>query len=97
MTVDPGVDPLAVLRVPIRLEPAADHVDVAALMKGIEDALAERDPSLTEDEIGEVMARFNETINREQTARREAEAAENQAAGEAYLAENGARDEVTTM
>ncbi|MGI9625882.1 MAG: FKBP-type peptidyl-prolyl cis-trans isomerase N-terminal domain-containing protein [Longimicrobiales bacterium] len=78
------------------LEPAADHVDMAALLKGIEDALAEADPAVEPEELREVMARFNTTIREEQEAKRLAEAETNAAEGEAYLAENGGREGVVT-
>ena len=76
------------------LEPAADHVDLKALMKGIEDALADRDPAIEEDELRTVMTAFNETVRTEQAAKLEAQAEENLAAGAAYIEENGGREGV---
>lgn len=78
------------------LQPAVDHVDLAALMKGIEDALAERDPAVEQAELQEVMTRFNTMIREEMQAERTAAAEENQAEGEAFLAENAEAEGVTT-
>lgn len=78
------------------LEPAADHVDMAALLKGIEDALAGADPAVEPEVLREVMGRFNTTIREEQAAKSLAAAETNAAEGEAFLAENGAREGVVT-
>lgn len=73
-----------------------DHLDVAALRVGIEDALADREQQVPQEELDRVMTALQETIQTEQQAEAEAEATSNRAEGEAYLAENGARDGVTT-
>ena len=73
-----------------------DRLDRAAFMRGIEDALQGRDPALERGELQTVLQAFGEEI---QAAAAEASArvgTENAAAGAAYLAENGARDGVTT-
>ena len=66
-----------------------DHVDVAALMKGLSDGMGEVDPPFTHDEIQAAMTAFSEEIQA-------AAADEGRAEGEEFLAENGARDGVTT-
>ena len=78
------------------LSVVGDHLDLAALRVGIEDALAEREQQVPQEEIDRVMTALQETIQAEQQAEAEAEAASNRAEGEAYLAENGAREGVTT-
>jgi len=79
-----------------RLEGAADHLDLAALMKGVEDALAGSEPAVAEEELREVMTRFNRTVREAQEAERLAAAEENAAEEEAFLAENGAKEGVVT-
>ncbi len=78
------------------LEQIESHLDMAALVAGIEDALAERDPRVPEDELETVMQTFGQTIQAEQQAEMEAERQQNVEEGETYLTENGARPEVTT-
>ncbi len=78
------------------LEQIESHVDLPALMAGLEDALADRDPRIPEAELETVMEAFGQTVQAEQMAQQETERQQNEAEGEAYLAENGARPEVTT-
>jgi FKBP-type peptidyl-prolyl cis-trans isomerase FkpA len=73
-----------------------DHLDRAALLAGLDDALAERDAQIADDEIQRVMTAFNQVIQEEMQAQSEADAATNLEEGQAYLEENGARPEVTT-
>ncbi len=69
-----------------QLADGAEMLDRAAFMRGLEDALAEvENPALPEEEIARAVQGFI-------TGMQAAAAAE----GEAYLAENGARDGVTT-
>lgn len=77
------------------LEPAAEHLDMDALVRGIEDALAGRDPAVEQAEIQRVLQAFSERVQEEQTAAREAEAEENEAAGQAFRDENAAEEGVT--
>ena len=79
-----------------QLEPAADHVDVSALLKGVEDALAGREPAVAEEELREIMTRFNQTIREEQEQERAAMASQNETEGAAFLADNGNKEGVTT-
>ena len=73
-----------------------DHVDMPGLITGIEDALAEREPRIAEEELQTALAEFGETVQAEEAARREEESAKYIEAGDAYRAENGTRDGVTT-
>lgn len=73
-----------------------DRLDRAAFMRGIEDALQGNDPALERAELQTVLQAFGEQIQAGAAEARTAQAEENAAAGEAYLAENGARDGVTT-
>ena len=79
-----------------RLQGAADHLDLPALMKGVEDALAGADPAVEEAELREVMTRFNQAVQESQQSARAEAAERNAAEEEAYLAENGAREGVIT-
>ena len=45
-----------------QLEPAAERIDRAALMRGIEDALQSNDPAIPEDEIQVILMAFGEEI-----------------------------------
>ena len=79
-----------------RLEAAAEQIDLPALMKGVEDALAGANPAVEEAELREVMAQFNQTVREAQEAARAEAAQANAAEEESYLAENGAREGVVT-
>jgi len=71
------------------LEPAKGRLDMAAFRKGVEDAMSGAEPALAQEELQPAMEAFSRSIM-------EAQRAENMAEGEAYLAENGAREGVTT-
>jgi FKBP-type peptidyl-prolyl cis-trans isomerase len=77
-----------------QLEPAGESLDIAAFMRGIEDAMAGSDPAIPAEEIQTALNAFSQMVNERITAEREAEATANREAGEAYLAENQARDGV---
>jgi FKBP-type peptidyl-prolyl cis-trans isomerase len=79
-----------------QLQPAADHIDMAALRAGVEDALAEREQRVSDEDLQTAMQAFNQTIQAEMMAEAEAEGQANAAEGEAFLAENGAREGVVT-
>lgn len=79
-----------------QLQPAAGHIDMAALRAGIEDALAERDPRVADEELQAAMQAFQQAIQAEMTAKAQAEGQKNADEGAAFLAENGARDGVVT-
>ena len=77
------------------LSVARNHLDLASLGAGIEDALAEREQRLSAEEVQTIMAAFNETIRTEMEEESLAEATRNIEEGASYLAENEARDGVT--
>lgn len=76
------------------LQAAEGSLDMAAFMRGVEDAMAGTEPAVPAEEIQVALQAFSTAINERMTAERDAEAAENRSAGEAYLAENQARDGV---
>lgn len=78
------------------LEPAKSHLDMAAFRKGLEDALAGREPAIPQEEIQTALQAFSQTVMEEQQAERSASAERNQAEGEAFLAENAAKEGVKT-
>jgi len=84
------------LNVGAQIVDTKDRLDRPAFMRGIEDALRGNEPALTRQELQPVLQAFAAEIQAEASAGREAEATENAEAGAAYLAENGARDGVTT-
>lgn len=78
------------------LAPTATRLDRAAFLKGMEDALDEMESALPPEELQAAVQQFSQEIMAEQEAERTAEMESNQAAGEAYLAENGAKEGVST-
>jgi FKBP-type peptidyl-prolyl cis-trans isomerase len=79
-----------------QLQPAADHIDMAALRAGIEDAVAESEQRVSDEEIQAAMQAFNETLQAELAAEAEAEGLRNAEEGAAFLAGNGAREGIVT-
>jgi FKBP-type peptidyl-prolyl cis-trans isomerase len=79
-----------------QLEPAAERIDRAALLRGIEDALQGNDPAIPEDEMQTVLMAFGQQIEAAIAAERDSESEANAVAGEAYLAQNGRKAGVTT-
>jgi FKBP-type peptidyl-prolyl cis-trans isomerase len=75
---------------------AESRIDRMALMRGIEDALQGNEPDIDRTELQTVLQAFSQQIQEEAAAERESAATENLTEGQAYLAENGARPEVTT-
>ncbi|MGH7502734.1 MAG: FKBP-type peptidyl-prolyl cis-trans isomerase [Longimicrobiales bacterium] len=78
------------------LAPAADHIQLDALLRGIQDALAERDPAVPADSLQAVMGRFSQMVQEEQQAEMAASAQQNETEGASYLETNRAREGVTT-
>lgn len=78
------------------LQPAGERLDMPAFLKGIEDALAGTDPALDQETIQTALQAFSQSIMEAQQAERTQAAETNKADGDAYLAENGAREGVTT-
>lgn len=75
---------------------AADGVpmDVPAFSAGLQDALEGAEPRMTEEEIQQEMMAYQERAMEEQQALAAAAAEANQAAAEAFLAENATREGV---
>ena len=75
---------------------AADGVpmDADAFSAGIADALAGNEPRLTQEEIGAEMGAYQEKAQAEQAAAQAVVGEANQAASDAFLAENKAREGV---
>jgi FKBP-type peptidyl-prolyl cis-trans isomerase len=78
------------------LAPAKGRLDMAAFTKGIEDALAGGEPALADSVIQAAIQAFSKSIMEAQQKERAELAEKNRAAGEKYLAENGAKPGVTT-
>lgn len=78
------------------LAPADEHVDMQAFLRGVQDAMAGREPVVPPAELQTAMQQFMETMQREQQEEATAAAERNQQAGAEYLAENAAREGVTT-
>jgi len=73
-----------------------EDLDLDAFSQGVESVYAGEDPLLTDEEIGQVMQSFQQRKIEEQRVALAKLAAENKAAGEAYMAENGKKEGVTT-
>ena len=77
-----------------QLAPADAHLELAAYMAGIRDGMAGDDPAVPQEELQVALQALNATVQEEETARRAAAAETNSAEGEAFLAENAAKDGV---
>lgn len=84
------------LEIGTSLRTTGDHLDMPALLKGLDDALEERDPALPPEELQAARQRVAQLIQEEQVTERASTSEKNQAEGEAYLAENATREGVTT-
>ncbi len=78
------------------LEAAGDHIHMDQLLAGLNDAREGRDLRLDGAEMQSVMATFNQTVQSEMAAKREADALANAEEGEAFSAENAAKEGVVT-
>lgn len=78
------------------LQPAQGRLDMPAFMKGIEDALAGADPALDQEVIQTALQAFSQSIMENQQAEQARLAETNLAEGEAFCAENAAKEGVTT-
>ncbi|MEQ9401225.1 MAG: FKBP-type peptidyl-prolyl cis-trans isomerase [Longimicrobiales bacterium] len=77
------------------LQPAESRLDMDALLRGLRDAMAENEPALPQEELNTALQVFSQAIQAEQAAQRDSMATANAEAGEAYLAENAAKEGVT--
>ena len=73
-----------------------DDLDVVALVDGIEEALAGKEPRLDDETREKVKMEMSRRVQERQQAERTAKAAAAKEAGEKFLAENGKRDGVKT-
>jgi FKBP-type peptidyl-prolyl cis-trans isomerase len=78
------------------LRGAEDSLDMNAFRKGVEDALAKRDPAVPQEEIQAAVQKFAQAAMASQQAKQAEASKKNQEEGEAYLKENGAKQGVTT-
>ena len=78
------------------LEPAKGRLDMPAFTKGIEDAMSGADPALTQDVIQTALQAFSQSIMEAQQAEQAAAGEKNKTDGEAFLAQNGAKEGVIT-
>ncbi len=74
-----------------------DEINLDALVAGLRDGLAGEEGRLTEDQINKCLVTFQREMNRKQQEEQSRLAAENQAAGEKFLAENGQREGVVSL
>lgn len=78
------------------LSPAAGHLDVDAFTRGLEDALAGRDPALADSLLQGALQRFSQTVQESMNADMVAQAETNRQQGEQYRTVNAAKPGVTT-
>lgn len=77
------------------LQAAEGRLDMDAFLRGVEDAMAGREPAVPQEEIQAAVQQFSRSLQAEERERRTAEAEENREEGTAYLEENAAREGVT--
>jgi FKBP-type peptidyl-prolyl cis-trans isomerase len=75
---------------------AGDKVDTAAIVAGLQDMLAGKEPALGQDEVRAVLEKFEETMRAEFETRQNAEGAANQKKGADFLAANAKAEGVKT-
>ena len=78
------------------LAPAKGRLDMPAFLKGVEDALAGAEPALADSVVQAAIQAFSKSIMEAQQKERTDLADKNNAEGEKYLADNGAKPGVTT-
>ncbi len=71
-------------------------LDMDAFIQGVEDVLADREPKLTREEMGQVMQELTQRLQQAQQQQFGEASQRNIEEGQAYLAENAERDGVTT-
>jgi len=83
------------LNVGQQIADSRDRLDRMAFLRGVEDALQGRDPSVPREEIQPALEAFARDVQASAAAARELAAEGNRAEGESFLAENGQRDGVS--
>lgn len=79
-----------------KLKIDVEDLDIEAFSAGVGSVYAGEDPLLTDEQIGEVMQSFQQRKMEEQRAALAKLSADNKAAGEAYMAQNGEKKGVIT-
>ena len=72
-------------------------VDTDLLVRGLKDALGDKQSLMTDDELRGVMTKLQNDVKQKQMAAQTAAAAENKAKGEAFLAENAKKAGVVVL
>lgn len=72
-------------------------IDPVMLSQGLKDAISGAKPLMSEEELRTVIAGLQEEMRQKQMQAMEAAATENKKNGEAFMAENGKKDGVTTL
>lgn len=72
-------------------------VDTELLVRGLKDALGNKQSLMTDDELRGVMTKLQNDVKQKQMAAQTAAAAENKAKGEAFLAENAKKAGVVVL
>jgi FKBP-type peptidyl-prolyl cis-trans isomerase len=71
-------------------------LDMDAFMQGVSDVLSDRDPQMTNEEIGEALQELTRHVREARAQQHGEDSQRNLEEGRAYLEENGQRDGVTT-
>ena len=79
------------------LKQAGVDFDLARLKKGLHDALEGKEPELSDEELKEVMAAFDQIARKAMAQKAKTEAAKNSKAGEEFLEANKAKEGVKTL
>lgn len=78
------------------LTPVKDEVDIAALVEGLEETIAGKEPRLDDEAREKIKSEVTRKLQQKQMEERTAKAAAALAAGEKFLADNGKREGVKT-
>lgn len=78
------------------LAPMADRIDDAAFLRGLNEGLAEADPAIPVDSLQSLLQAFQMELQQARQQQVAAEAEENQAAADSFLAANAEREGVLT-
>lgn len=78
------------------LAPMADRIDDAAFLRGLNEGLAESDPAISMDTLQSLLQAFQMELQQTRQQQVAAEAEENQAVADSFLAANAERESVTT-
>jgi FKBP-type peptidyl-prolyl cis-trans isomerase FklB len=72
-------------------------VDAELLMRGLRDALSDKQSLMSDDELRAVITKLQNDVRQKQQAAQQAASSENKAKGEAFLAENAKKDGVVSL